>query len=98
MPSILKIGYQAFVVRRASDAAAVVRALADAVPVQEGWHDNRTIYYPDRGCSRHAEVSLRTVLPEQLRSAKPGEDIEAEGEPIVTPAPRKLRLLTGGGR
>jgi hypothetical protein len=86
MPTILKIGYQEFVVKRASDAAAVVKALADAVHVGCTYRDGQHYYWPETG-GRMSEIGMHTVQPGQLLAKKPEEDeaLDAGGDIAAGP-------------
>jgi len=88
MPTILKIGYNEFLFRRASDAAEVVKRMADSVPVNSRYTHRRTVYYPDENQNR-GEVSMRNVQPQDILSADPG-DIDVE---TTTPDRQPIRLL-----
>ena len=80
MPVIVKIGYTCFVVRKESDAAKVIQALAGAVELHEEFRGGRELFYPSdypRG------ISMSVIRPEQILRHKPEHesDIEVDANP-----------------
>jgi len=70
MPTILKIGYQCFLVSRAADAAKVVTALAGAVAMKEGY-DSAPYFYPDEEINH--EIAMVNVPACQILATNPKE-------------------------
>ena len=73
MPTIIKIGYQEFLVKNASDAAAVVKALAGAVTLRSCYRYGNHYYWPESGSGR-SEIGMLTILPRQLLAHEPADD------------------------
>jgi len=90
--TIIKIGYREFAVRKASDAAALVRIMAEAAPLESEFRDGHCWYYPAEGDGN--KVSMEIVDDRQiLRQKPPSEgDIELAIEPSA-PLRRGLRLI-----
>ncbi len=66
MPTVIKIGYQEFIVKR-----------ADAVPVESRYRREHEYYFP--AVRRQGEISMRTIPAEFLLAADPGEaDVELQ--------------------
>jgi hypothetical protein len=79
MPTILKIGYHEFLIEKASDAAAVVKAMAGAIPVDSRHRRGKYTYFPAKNPDCR-EVGMKTIRTDQLYAADPGE-VELDGEP-----------------
>lgn len=87
MPTILTIGYRKFLVRRDQDAAAAIRALAGAIPVESRFKNGQTYYWPEQ--HREQEISMTTVLPRQLIECDPADvNLEVEQVPPLAIARR----------
>lgn len=88
--TIVTIGYRKFVVRKATDAATLMKIMAEALPVESDYRKDREWFWPatkDRSCKVSMEVVADTQL---LRSEPPeGEDIDI---PVTVPRNRGLRL------
>lgn len=78
MPTIITIGYRKFLVKRDQDAAAAIRALAGAIPVESRFKNGQTYYWPDQ--QRELEISMTTCLPRQLLECSPA-DVDLEEAP-----------------
>lgn len=92
MPTILKIGYNHFLVRKESDAAAVVKAMAGAVRLHADYStEHKDRYWPDT--DHNNEVGILNVPASKILRCEPGTDV---GE-VQKPAPKQitgaLRLL-----
>lgn len=103
MATILKIGYTHYLVRRASDAAAVVKALADAMEVDCSYVRHQRYFYPREDHSG-GDIGMFTVPDKSVLPSKPDESIEMDSQvQPVPPAPLKINgrgplLLKGGER
>lgn len=90
---VLKIGYKRFLVKRESDAAAMVAKLAGAFELAHLYKDGKELYWPDDSPS---EISIVRVPAEQIL-ARPPDEVVVE----VQAARRKLngrqQLLLEGG-
>ena len=78
MPTIVSIGGNHYLVRRSSDAAAIIKALADAVALDRHYTGGRDLWTPSK-YSHHSEVSMRTVAASDIQNREPG-DIELNAE------------------
>jgi len=92
MPVIVTIGYQDYLVRKESDAAAVMRAMAGAVRVQRAHRNGKTIYWPEN--DQH-EVGMKTVDRRCLFDADPRE-VEVDVDTAVQ-LPTLLPMRQKGG-
>lgn len=86
MPIVVSIDYQNFLVSSKKDATTIITALAGAIKLDRVHRNHKTIFFPD---DRQAEISIQTILPDQLVRSKPPE----EDEPIQQPATRVLKQL-----
>ena len=81
MPTIIKIGYQEFLVKSEKEAFAALKALCGAVKVSSRHvhvgKSYREVFWRE---DRESEVSIKSVRPEQLLAHDPG-DVEVEIEP-----------------
>lgn len=68
MPMVIKIGYTAYVVKKDSDAAAVIRALASAVEVDSTFAGDHEVYFP---APNPRSVSMTTVQSKHLLTSRP---------------------------
>jgi hypothetical protein len=95
MPTIIRIGYNDFVVKDAAAASKVMVVMAAAVPVEKCYRDGEYYYYPTN--QDHQEISIRSVTGRHLLSHKPSED-EAlpTDQAIITPAPKPRRRIGTG--
>jgi hypothetical protein len=88
MPTILKIGYAHYLVRRETDAAAVVKAMAGAVRMEHSFtREHRDRFWPDADHSN--EVGIINVRASQIFPCEPGSESCVE---VDTP----LKKLNGG--
>jgi hypothetical protein len=98
MPTVLKIGYREFLLRRESDVAAVIRAMIGAIALESKYDkDGKFLYWPDEKHSQ--EVAAVTVKANQILPCEPGKVVNISPSPI----PRKplrgakqLQLMEGG--
>lgn len=91
MPTIIKIGYSEYLVEKPSQAVAAISALAGAIRLESRYIKNKRVYWPNT--SREHEVGMMTVAKNQIFASEPPADQELEEDPIITPAPRKVRRL-----
>lgn len=87
MPTILKIGYQSYLVKNDGAALKALQALCGAVKV-ESRHihqgkNYREVFWPDAR-NVDSEISIRTVSTEQLIRSDPGDVVEFD-EPKQLP-------------
>lgn len=102
MPTILKIGWSHYVVRKASDAAAVVKALADAVSVDSSYVGTKTFFFPTKS-EREREISMFTIPDSQIVESDPNDaPINLDDDPasptngkVSKPRPARLRWVNG---
>ena len=86
MPTIIKIGYQEFLVKSEAQAVKAITALAGAIKVESrhvgecGRKNWREVFWPS---DRDSEVSMKTVRPEQLVSVDPGDKPDVEVMPAA---------------
>ena len=88
--TIVSIGYRQFAIRKAADAAAIVRIIAEAVPLECEYRAGKLWYYPAE--SDRNKISMEVTDDRQILRQKPpvGEDINLEP---TTPRRRGLRLV-----
>lgn len=89
MPAILKIGYHEFLCKSDAQAAAALKALSEAVALENTYHEGRYVYFPAE--DRPLEIGMTIVRKDQLRTAKPGK------EPVETEVVRKPLQLNPAG-
>jgi len=90
MPAILKIGYNYFLCKTEAQAIAALKALSDAVQVDQGYEKGAGyVYYPTVKRGQCDGMELKIVQTRQLRKSKP-DDEEAE--------PREVKLLDFNGK
>ena len=77
MPTIITIGHQAFVLARASDAAPIIRALADARAVQHNYKAGKSVYWPDEEAP---EITVVSVPAERLLKGRPEPEDERRAQ------------------
>ena len=98
MPTILKIGFHCYLMKKASDAANVVKSMADALPVEESYEGSRRLFWPEDKY-RSTEISMMTVPESSIRNCKPGEEpLDVQTEPVKLQrlnGTRQLKLLKG---
>ena len=79
MPTILKIGYQEYLVKNDAAAFNALKALCGAVRLESrhvgSGRTYRELFWPS---DRDSEVSIKTVLPDQIVRCDPGEIVEFE--------------------
>ena len=98
MPTILKIGYSHYLVRKDSDAAAVVKAMAGAVKLKHDFTvEHRDRFWPDP--DQNTEAGIMNVRASQIFTREPGEEMTVH----IEPAKKSLRgsrqlLLENGGQ
>ncbi len=91
MPTIIKIGYNEYLVEKNSQAVAAITALAGAIRLDSRYVKDQRIYWPARG--RDHEVGMITIAKGQLLAAEPPPEFELEHDTVTTPPPKKILRL-----
>lgn len=77
MITLIKIGFNYYLVRNATAAAQVINGLARCIQLRNTYNqgDSGTTYYPEKN---QDEVGMVTVRDNQILPCKPGETIEED--------------------
>lgn len=75
MPTIVKIGYQDFLVKNDAIVLAAMKAMVGAIALESTYENGREIYWPSE---RPAKFSVESISSEQLFRSDP-----REAKPIV---------------
>ena len=99
MPAILKIGYDYYLVKSEAAAIAALKALGDAIPMEQCYVPKAGYVYVPRSEKHrsHDGMELKIVKNSQLRRTKPQEE---EDEPRVVKQldfNGKVHQMPGGG-
>ncbi len=90
MYTIVKIGYHRFLLHKEANAFAAVKALAGALELRHDYISGVEYYWPEES---QPEIGLKIVKPSQILASKPHPGEAPEQEVIITPPPRKPKLL-----
>lgn len=88
--TILSIGYAEFAIRKPADAATIIRLMAEAVPVESAFHNNKSVYFPQPH-GRNREIGMKVIPNDSLVASDP----HLEGPPaddVCVPRRRGLKL------
>lgn len=91
MTTVITIGYRQFAIRKATDAAALVRIMAEAVPIDSAYRDGRTWFFPAKDGDRN-KISMEVVPDRQVLHTEPPAEGDIEAATTV-PRRRGLRLI-----
>lgn len=89
MPTIISIGHQAFALARASDAAPIIRALADAKPLRHDYLGGQANYWPDNDLP---QITIINVPADRILKRDPKEDRDRQ---IIKDAAARSRQCLG---
>ena len=97
MPTILKIGYESFLMRSPAAAAAAVKCLSEAVKLDEKWSGSANVYFPN---PHHygRMLGIEHISDAQLLRAPPQEDdgavdLDSRSASAHGDAPARRRVL-----
>lgn len=88
--SIIQIGYNRFAVRKPADAAAMVRLMAEAMPVDYTVHNSKVLYFPSTR-DRDSTIGMEVIPAAHLVAADPKIEPHVQ-EDLSAPRRRGLRL------
>jgi hypothetical protein len=88
---VVSIGYRKFAMRKAADAASLVRIMAEAMPVDETYRHGKSWYFPASDRERN-KISLEVVPQTQLLASEPPKDADLN---VATEPRRRGLRITG---
>ncbi len=81
MNSIVKIGYNYFLVRKNLDASKLISILSGSVQCDEGYYAGKYVYFPN---PEPREISMKVLPPNHFFPFDPSKHFAAKGPKLLT--------------